>query len=196
MSTERIDTRQHILLCGRQLAAAKGFVGVGLSEILATAKVPKGSFYHYFPSKEAFGDALLETYFADYLERVDELFAKPGRTGSQQLLAYFKRWIETQTDESEDERCLIVKLAAEVSDLSEPMRHTMHEGTEAILKRLAASIAQGQADGSIPTKQEPGPCARWLYQAWLGASLLAKLQRKRAPLDLAMTQTRHHLGLH
>ena len=49
--SERPDTRQHILDCGRQLVAAKGFVGVGLAEILATAGVPKGSFYHYFASK-------------------------------------------------------------------------------------------------------------------------------------------------
>jgi len=39
--------------------AGKGFSVVGLNEVLKSAGVPKGSFYHYFSSKDAFGEALL-----------------------------------------------------------------------------------------------------------------------------------------
>ncbi len=42
----------------------RGFTGMGLSELLKTAQVPKGSFYHYFRSKEAFGVAMLERHYA------------------------------------------------------------------------------------------------------------------------------------
>ena len=38
--------------------------------------------------------------------------------------------------------------------------------------------------------------AAMLYQSWLGASLLAKISRNRAPLDTAMIGTRQLLGLH
>ena len=55
-------TRQHILDTSFELVLHKGFVGVGLQEILKACDVPKGSFYHYFASKEAFGCALLEQY--------------------------------------------------------------------------------------------------------------------------------------
>ena len=37
----------------------KGYSGVGLTEILTAAGVPKGSFYHYFASKDAFGEAMV-----------------------------------------------------------------------------------------------------------------------------------------
>ena len=106
--SERPDTRQHIPDCGRQLVAAKGFVGVGLAEILATAGVPKGSFYHYFASKEVFGAALIESYFDDYRTRLAALSAQPGQTGAQRLLTYFERWIETQQGNDRAEHCLIV----------------------------------------------------------------------------------------
>ncbi len=43
----------------------RGFTGMGLSELLKTAEVPKGSFYHYFRSKGAFGVALLEHHYTD-----------------------------------------------------------------------------------------------------------------------------------
>ncbi|MFW1893820.1 TetR/AcrR family transcriptional regulator, partial [Acinetobacter geminorum] len=58
-------TRQHILDTSFKLVLRKGFGGVGLQEILKACDVPKGSFYHYFASKEAVGGALLEQYMAD-----------------------------------------------------------------------------------------------------------------------------------
>lgn len=195
MNSERPDTRQHILTCGQQLIAAKGFVGVGLAEILASASVPKGSFYHYFASKEAFGAALLDSYFADYLSRVDALLGRSDLSGAQRLLTYFQRWIETQCGEDSAQKCLIVKLGAEISDLSESMRSSMLAGTESILRQLADCIAAGQADGSIGSTQDPAEAAQWLYQAWLGASLLTKLRRDCSSLDAALSGTRAHLKL-
>ncbi len=195
MSSERIDTRQHILACGQQLVAGKGFVGVGLSEILASANVPKGSFYHYFASKELFGIALLETYFETYLANVDVLFGRTDLNAAQRLMTYFQRWIETQTGEDSERKCLIVKLGAEISDLSEAMRSTMLEGTERIMQRIAECIAAGQADGSIQNAQSPAACAQWLYGAWLGASLISKLRRDGSALDAALQTTRQVLML-
>ncbi len=177
MNTERIDTRQHILDCGHRLVARKGFVGVGLAELLTTAGVPKGSFYHYFASKEGFGSALLEAYFSHYLQRLDGLFQRTDLSGGDCLQTYFQRWIETQQGEDAADYCLIVKLAAEVADLSEAMRAIMLSGTEQILGRLADVVARGQADGSIANPAPAAELAQWLYEAWLGASLLAKLRR-------------------
>lgn len=177
MNTERIDTRQHILDCGHRLVARKGFVGVGLAELLTTAGVPKGSFYHYFASKEGFGSALLEAYFSHYLQRLDGLFQRTDLSGGACLQTYFQRWIETQQGEDAADYCLIVKLAAEVADLSEAMRAIMLSGTEQILGRLADVVARGQADGSIANPVPAAELAQWLYEAWLGASLLAKLRR-------------------
>ena len=55
--------------------------------VLTAAEVPKGSFYHYFGSKEAFGQALLERYFELYLAAMDELLSRPALTGAQRLAA-------------------------------------------------------------------------------------------------------------
>lgn len=195
MTTERIDTRQHILDCGHRLVARKGFIGVGLAELLTTAGVPKGSFYHYFASKEGFGEALLEAYFAQYLTRLDALFQRADLSGAQCLHIYFSRWIETQQGEEAANYCLIVKLAAEVADLSDAMRAIMLSGTEQILGRLADVLARGQQDGSIGNQEPPHELAQWLYEAWLGASLLAKLRRDGSAFATVMQRTRLLLTL-
>ncbi len=53
------DTRERILAAGTTLFGQKGFNGCGLNEVLQAAGVPKGSFYHYFHSKEEFGVAVI-----------------------------------------------------------------------------------------------------------------------------------------
>lgn len=76
MKTSYDDTRQHLLDTGYRIMAVKGFSGVGLNEILQSAGVPKGSFYHYFKSKEQFGQALLEDYFRVYLADMDQRYGQ------------------------------------------------------------------------------------------------------------------------
>ncbi|WP_437733547.1 TetR/AcrR family transcriptional regulator [Sorangium sp. So ce1335] len=189
-----IDVRQHILEVAHPLLLRKGFTAVGLAEVLAAAQVPKGSFYHYFGSKEAFGEAVLEAYFAGYLGRMDALLAQPG-TAAQRLFGYFRDWLDSQTGDEAQSRCLVVKLGAEVSDLSETMRAALERGARRVIERLARCIEAGRADGSLPAVLDPQAVAVALYQSWLGASLLAKITRDRAPLDTAMTGTRLLLGL-
>lgn len=103
--------RRHILDVAQPLLLRKGFTAVGLAEVLAAAQVPKGSFYHYFGSKEAFGEAMLEAYFADYLARMDALLARPG-TAAERLMGYFRDWLDSQTGGETQSRCLAVKLGA------------------------------------------------------------------------------------
>jgi TetR/AcrR family transcriptional repressor of nem operon len=192
MNTRYDNTRQHILDSGKGLIAGKGFSSVGLNEILKTAGVPKGSFYHYFESKEQFGQALLQDHFAGYLERIDELSRDPAASGRERLERYWQRWMDAQSDGCNAQKCLVVKLSAEVADLSDAMRITLRDGTEQIVARLAALLEAGVADASLPPLA-PRETAQTLYQLWLGASLLGKLHRNRAALENAMAFTRKML---
>ena len=175
--------------------AGKGFSGVGLNEILVTAGVPKGSFYHYFGSKEAFGEALLTAYFADYLADLDESLRQPGLTMAQRLLAYFQAWQQNQSFFECQGKCLAVKLAAEVADLSEPMRSVLILGTSGIIQRLTKAIESGVAEGSLSIDGEPVCVAQSLYQLWLGASVMVKIVRNTQPFETATTMTHQILHL-
>ena len=187
------DVKLHILKTGQQLIACKGFTGVGLTEMLKAAEIPKGSFYYYFESKEKYGTALLEYYFESYLERLDAVLGEPASPARARLMKYFSSWLETQGGGTTDQ-CLVVKLTAEVCDLSEIMRATLRDGTERIVARLAACIAEGLADGSIAAGREPGQTALALYQLWLGASLLTKARRDCSALECALSETQQILG--
>lgn len=189
-----IGTRQQILDTARAIIGSKGFAAVGLSEILAAAGVPKGSFYHWFRSKEQFGEALLERHFEGYLQQTDALLAAPGHSAAARLLAFFSRWHALQSGNDLAERCMVVKLSAEVCDLSESMRGALEHGTAQVLARLEGCLRQGISDGELTRCPDPAEVAEQLYQRWLGATLLARVQRSAGPLDRALAQTRHWLA--
>ncbi|TDK25862.1 TetR/AcrR family transcriptional regulator [Arthrobacter crusticola] len=185
----KTDTRRSLLNAGQRTIAHKGWAAVGLTEILAVAGVPKGSFYHYFDSKEAFGEAMLDEYFIDYLAEIDEIFGRPGFSAAERLMQYWEFWRVTQSFEDCQGKCLAVKLGAEVADLSEPLRLALKSGTGAITGRLEKIIQAGLDDGSV-TITDPVPVvAQTLYDLWLGASVMAKIQRTPAPMDNALTLT-------
>jgi TetR/AcrR family transcriptional repressor of nem operon len=189
------DTRSAILATGQQIMGRKGFSAVGLTEILGEAGVPKGSFYHYFGSKDAFGEAMLVAYFDEYLAEIDAISAKPGLTSAERLMIYFANWREAQGAFDCQGRCLAVKLGAEVADLSEPMRLALKAGTGEIIARLQTLIEAGVSDGSIRISGKAGDLAATLYHQWLGASVMVKIVRTHDPFETALLSTRRLLGL-
>ena len=194
-TTAPSDTRAHLLAIGYQLIAQKGFTAVGIKQILDTASVPKGSFYHYFASKEAFGEAIIEHYFGNYKKRL-ELIAAEHISAQQKIYNYFQNWYDTQQNGCDHEKCLVVKLSAEVADISETMRKALFAGYQQTINWIAEQIKAGWADGSIPHPDNiaaESMAKRW-YFAWLGASLVAKISQTDTPLAEVWLMTTSQLG--
>lgn len=193
-SPPHTDTREHILSTAEPLVLGKGFTALGLTELLSAAGVPKGSFYHYFRSKEQFGQALLERYFANYDARLASHFAaEPGRMRDR-LLSYFAGWITQACQADSHGSCLAVKLAGEVCDLSEPMREALAVGMAQVCARLADAIARAAAEGSLAACADPAALADALYAMWLGAALRTKVMRDSSPLVHALADTEQRLA--
>ncbi|MCE8021482.1 TetR/AcrR family transcriptional regulator [Halomonas sp. MCCC 1A11036] len=194
-TTETNDVRESILANGQRIMAGKGFSAVGINEILTASGVPKGSFYHYFGSKDAFGEALLESYFEDYLADLDATLSAPGLNMAQRLMGYWQNWQEMQSSLDCQGKCLTVKLGAEVADLSETMRLALKRGTAGIIDRLARAIEAGVVEGSLSVDDTPDAAAQSLYHLWLGASVMVKVARNTQPFEMAMRTTRQILHL-
>ncbi|MFJ5296728.1 TetR/AcrR family transcriptional regulator [Pseudomonas sp. NPDC088368] len=183
------NVKQSILDVAKLLVSHKGFSAVGLNEVLQAAQVPKGSFYHYFGSKDAFGVALLDGYFETYLQDMAYIFTTTGLSERQKLDRYWQQWIENQTGETDARKCLAVKLGAEVADLSEPMRLALHRGTAGVIDCLSRSLSRGVQDKSVVLKGDAYHAGHQLYYLWLGASVMAKITGTITPFDHALSMT-------
>ncbi len=185
-TVQRNETREHLLATGEQVCMHRGFTGMGLSEMLALAEVPKGSFYHYFRSKEAFGVALLERYFVNYQQQVEQQLTQPGVTARERLLQHYQETLNQFCQQGIISGCLTVKLSGEVCDLSEPMRDALQRGATAITAAYARCLTEVAAEQPLPYGQSPQQLAQRCYLLWLGASLQSKISREPGPLSLAL----------
>lgn len=187
------DTREHLLAVGEHLCLSRGFTGMGLSELLGTAQVPKGSFYHYFRSKEAFGVVMLEQYHHRYNQQLRaQLAAPPGEHGKR-LLHWYQSALHEFRVSGRLSNCLAVKLSAEVCDLSEAMRTALDNGAGCVIALLAESLQCARDSGELGFAESPQALAQVLYALWLGASLQAKLSRSPAALECALSHITHIL---
>ncbi|MGK3127394.1 TetR/AcrR family transcriptional regulator [Candidatus Pantoea formicae] len=195
-TVQRNETREHLLATGEQVCLQRGFTGMGLSEMLALAEVPKGSFYHYFRSKEAFGVALLERYFSHYLEQIEQQLNQPGLSARERLLNHFRYGETLFIEQGHIVGCLGVKLSAEVCDLSEPMRDALQHGATAMIAAYARCLTEMAAEQELPFGQTPQQLAQRCYLLWLGASLQSKISREPGPISLARETIEQWLSGH
>ena len=109
---------------------------------------------------------------------------------------YWQSFYDMQSFDECQGKCLVVKLGAEISDLSESMRLALVEGTKGIVARIERMIRDGLADGSVSIYAGPHDLALDLYTGWIGASVLAKINRGPESLDrvMAMTLQRLHIA--
>ncbi|MCA0315662.1 MAG: TetR family transcriptional regulator C-terminal domain-containing protein [Candidatus Melainabacteria bacterium] len=85
----RGETRDKLIEAGLQLMLAKGYTNTGIQEIVNQAGVPKGSFYHYFDSKESFALAIIDSFDRNHLLKIrrhlsSEQALTQGNTKTQQ----------------------------------------------------------------------------------------------------------------
>ena len=84
MSTDR-STKERIFDATEAIILENGFHSLGLNEVLRSERVPKGSCYHFFESKEQFGVEMLKRYVANasaYLVSPDTTYV----TGTELLI--------------------------------------------------------------------------------------------------------------
>ncbi|MBS6034628.1 MULTISPECIES: TetR/AcrR family transcriptional regulator [Pantoea] len=193
---QRNETREHLLRIGEQICLQRGFTGMGLSELLTQAEVPKGSFYYYFRSKETFGVALLERYFARFLQDVELQLNQPDGTPRERLLNHFRAAEQLFTQQGHIVGCLGVKVSAEVCDLSEPMRDALQQGAAKITALYARTLSAAAQQESLSLPHPPEQMAELLSLLWLGASLQSKISREPQPLRLALRTIEQWLKIH
>ena len=109
-------------------------------------------------------------------------------TRSERVKAYFEFWATSKLTEDFQIKCLVVKLAGEISGASGKMQMVMAEGAEKVIQRMAQFFEQGCVENDF-TIQNPEETSRMIYSLWLGSTLLSAMQRRRDILDSAMKET-------
>ena len=176
-------TRERILEVGAKAISEKSFNSCGLSEILSLARVPKGSFYHYFQSKEDFGVALIEKASEEFVEIVRPILIDRKKSPLQRLRGVFDLFRKECMANGAARQCLIPKLALETSQLSEPVHAAVKCAYDQWCALLARVIREAQAAGEVEKKRDPDRLASLLVMFWEGATIRMQIDRSFQPVD-------------
>lgn len=181
---ERMDTRELLMRAGLEVLTEKGFSATGIEEILARVGVPKGSFYHYFDSKEAFGLDLINRYGEFFAAKLDRHLLNQAFTPLARLHAFIDDAKSSMARFGYRRGCLIGNLGQEMGSLPESFRARLQHTFEDWQRRFAHCLVEAQQAEELPSEVDVQQVATFFWIGWEGAVLRAKLERSAAPLDV------------
>ena len=174
--------RQALIRAGLRHLTEFGYGAAALDQILTAAGVTKGSFYHHFPSKAAFGAALIEAY-GEYFRTLLARSLERRDLSPLDRLAAFAAEVEAGMAAHEYRRgCLVGNLGQEVTALPEDFRERLQAVLTLWQQDTALCLRAAQEAGQIDAREDPEALAALFWIGWEGAVMRARLDHGPAPL--------------
>lgn len=189
--------RERLLDATGELMQSRGYGNLGVAEICARADVKKGSFYHFFESKQALTVEVVNAYWHGqrgcWTAELDG--SDPALTRLQRLLAAMTTAQRHMKETSGTvDGCLLGNLALELSTQEPDVRARLEEIFDEQIDLVAATLEDAAAEGSIPRGRATAATARAVVAQLEGMVLFAKLKNDPAVLDSLWPHTLLLLG--
>jgi len=175
-------TRDKLIAISIQTMAIKGFNNSGIAEILAIANVPKGSFYHYFKSKDDLGFAIIEHYGQQMRQNLESYLATAQGPALTRLRGYFTQILGYFEENFCSCNCLLGNLGQELAIQNPAMRDAIFAHYRAVEKVIEGVLRQAKVEGDLTASAEEGVLAKMFFAAWEGCLVRAKLEQSAQPL--------------
>ena len=177
-------TRELLLRAGLEILTEKGFSGTGIDEILGRVGIPKGSFYHYFKSKEAFGLDLIDHYARFFAHKLDQHLLNTELSPVRRLHAFVDDATVGMARFDYRRGCLIGNLGQEMGSLPESFRERLRATFEDWQRRFVKCLEAARKAGELSEDADTQRIAAFFWIGWEGAVLRSKLDRSDTALNV------------
>ncbi len=133
------DTRQALIRSGLEVLTETGYLAAGIDAVIKNIAVPKGSFYHCFKSKEAFGLAVLAAYGDFFAHKLDKFLLDDAVPPLERMAAFVRHAGQGMKKFQFRRGCLVGNLLQEAPLLPE----TFPQRLMAILAAWESRVARG-----------------------------------------------------
>ena len=172
-----------LLEVGAELLTRHGYNGVGLKEVLQIAKVPKGSFYHYFSSKEEYAAEVLTHYQDQILAVLDQTSNMKNMTALEKLEAITRMATDVLHAKEHKEGCLLGAMTAEMASGNEVIRCSIQQAYDKWIQRIAVLFSQAQQEGDVRQDIPAEELAEMYWDQWQGAMLRMQINADGRSLE-------------
>lgn len=179
----RPSTRDKILTEGLRVVHQHGFGGSSVRDIVQAAGVPQGSFTNHFTSKEAFGLAVIDLYFTNSCQVMEQTLRNDSLPPLQRLGDYIDAVKSRMQRDEMRNGCLLGNFTAEATDHSESIRLRLVEVFGKVQESVAYCLRAAVTAGELPRGFDCEEIAGFVVSSVQGAHLLSKAQRSPVPID-------------
>ncbi|MDE1187281.1 MAG: TetR family transcriptional regulator C-terminal domain-containing protein [Pantoea sp.] len=175
-------TKENLIKAGMNMLHQMGYSATGIKDIVDVAGVPKGSFYNYFESKEAFAEQIIDTYFEQALPQLKSQLENPERTPLERLQNYFQNRAESFIATQYSQGCLLGNFSLEIADHSEQIRQRISYHFNTWTEQIEKCISEAQLKGEIKSTIPAALLARFVLNSWEGALVRMRADSNEEPL--------------
>ena len=177
-------TRFNIMDATVELIWSSSFESVSVSDICKKAKINKGSFYHFFESKEVLAAEAMKYYSNQTLPIIEEVFSQKKKP-IKRLMDYCDAVLEIQIEKKEKSGfvcgCPYTNLGLEQSAESAIIHESVQKCLDRSHKHFVSSIKEAIKLGDIP-KFDVNQKADELFTFYIGSLARAKIKNDLKPL--------------
>lgn len=171
------DARERLIDAAIDLVWQSSYGAVGVDAICDKAGVKKGSFYHFFSSKDELVVAALDYHFETRRPVLDELFSpsRPALERLQRYLAYtYERQVEVRKKYGRVLGCFHNSVGTECIQAKPELATKVQDVISSLRRYIETALRDAQADGSIRAG-DPKNDAKMLFAYVQGALLQARI---------------------
>lgn len=172
--------RDALLEAGVAQLSSHGYHGTGIQQILDEVNVPKGSFYNFFASKEAFVAEVIASYAQNLLQQLEDFIAGDGQhlSAKAQLQAIYEFSLDKVANSDYQQACLIGAMSSEIAAQSDVCRDELKTATKQLMAFFIARIRAGQSAGEFREDVSAKALANVYWTTWEGALITMKMHNR------------------
>jgi TetR/AcrR family transcriptional regulator, transcriptional repressor for nem operon len=174
-------TREKLLKAAIGLFHEFGYNGTSVQDIVSAAKIPKGSFYNHFRSKEELAIAASDVFYPYALE-----FLRLENTSSPvaRLRKYLRLTLKEMQRYGYVRGCLVGNFASEITNATPALKKRVSELLDEATRRIAVVVSQAQEAGELDPAVRTLDLSRFLLNSLYGAIFRSKTDRSERPMRL------------
>ena len=168
--------RNAILDAAARVINERGFSHTSVEDLItATGLSGKSHFYHYFPSKEALGMAVIDRQFERFTERGLAILSEPMIEPIDRLTLFIDTLVALQRDREGGSGSPFGNLAGELADAHEGFRQRLDQVFDRWTEQLDALLREvgGQLREGVDTVR----LARFIIASLEGGMLMTRVTR-------------------
>ncbi|MBB1294859.1 MAG: TetR/AcrR family transcriptional repressor of nem operon [Pseudoalteromonas rhizosphaerae] len=178
------DTKALLIATGVETLTEFGFSATGLDTILKKVGVPKGSFYHYFNNKDAYGLAVIDAYNDYFVAKLIRYLGASDIPPLERLINFTQSAARGMQKYDFSRGCLVGNLNQELNHLSADFKNKLLTSYEIWQQHVQVCLAQAQQERVIAANVNTTQMSEFFWIGWEGAVMRAKLTKNTQPLIL------------